>query len=91
MAGYWDSFSFTLCSGEYLETNKKTSHVFHGQWCLMKFFQWLCFDFFDFFNGCYKTKGRKNGNLRLYGARHMVKEHSDSERGNPLSPHRLFF
>ena len=27
--------------------------------------------------------------LRLYGVRHMVKDHSDSERGNPLSPHRL--
>ena len=27
--------------------------------------------------------------LRLYGVRHMVKNHSDSERGNPLQPHRL--
>ena len=27
----------------------------------------------------------------LYGIRHMVKDHSDSERGNPLPPHRLFF
>ena len=27
--------------------------------------------------------------LRLYGVRHMVKNHSDSEKGNPLSPHRL--
>ena len=27
--------------------------------------------------------------LRLYGVRHMVKEdHSDSEKGNPLPPHR---
>ena len=26
---------------------------------------------------------------RLYGVRHMVKDHSDSEKGNPLSPHRL--
>ena len=44
--------------------------------------------------------GRKEGNvlfndvlntfyLRLYGVRHMVKDHSDSEKGNPLSPHRL--
>ena len=23
--------------------------------------------------------------LRLYGVRHMVKDHSDSEKGNPLS------
>ena len=27
--------------------------------------------------------------FRLYGVRHMVKDHSDSERGNPLPPHRL--
>ena len=27
--------------------------------------------------------------LRLYGLRHMVKDHSDSEKGNPLPPHRL--
>ena len=46
--------------------------------------------------------GRKEGNvlfndalnkfyLRLYGVRHMVKDHSDSEKGNPLPPHRLLF
>ena len=46
--------------------------------------------------------GRKEGNilfngalntfyLRLYGVRHMVKNHSDRERGNPLPPHGLFF
>ena len=29
--------------------------------------------------------------LRLYGVRHMVKYHSDSERGNPLPPHGLLF
>ena len=27
--------------------------------------------------------------LRLYGIRHMVKDDSDSERGNPLLPHGL--
>ena len=27
--------------------------------------------------------------LRLYGVRHMVEDHSDSEKGNPLPPHRL--
>ena len=27
--------------------------------------------------------------LRLYGVRHMVKDHSNSEKGNPLLPHRL--
>ena len=26
---------------------------------------------------------------RLYGVRHMVKDHYDSEKGNPLPPHRL--
>ena len=46
--------------------------------------------------------GRKEGNvlfndalntfyLRLYGVGHMVKNHSDSERGNPLPPHGLLF
>ena len=29
--------------------------------------------------------------LQLYGVGHMVKYHSDSERGNPLPPHRLLF
>ena len=29
--------------------------------------------------------------LRLYGIRHMVNDHSDSEKGNPLPPHRLLF
>ena len=47
-----------------------------------------------------KEKGRKEGNvlfndalntfyLWLYGVMHMVKDHSDSEKGNPLLPHRL--
>ena len=29
--------------------------------------------------------------LQLDGVRHMVKDHSDSEKGNPLPPHRLLF
>ena len=29
--------------------------------------------------------------LRLYGVKHMVKNHSDSEIGNPLPPHGLLF
>ena len=29
--------------------------------------------------------------LRLYSVEHMVKDHSDSERGNPLPPHGLLF
>ena len=46
--------------------------------------------------------GRKEGNvlfndalntfyLWLYGVKHMVKNHSNSEKGNPLPPHRLLF
>ena len=27
--------------------------------------------------------------LRLFGIRHMIKDHSDSEKGNSLLPHRL--
>ena len=27
--------------------------------------------------------------LRIYGVGHMLKDHLDSERGNPLSPHGL--
>ena len=27
--------------------------------------------------------------LRLYGVRHMVKDHSENVKGNPLPPHRL--
>ena len=29
--------------------------------------------------------------LQLYGVGHMVKDHSDNERGNPLPPHGLLF
>ena len=29
--------------------------------------------------------------LTLYDVRHMVMDHSDSEKGNPLPPHRLLF
>ena len=29
--------------------------------------------------------------LRLYGVGHMVKVHSDREKGNPLLPHGLLF
>ena len=40
-----------------------------------------------FFNGTLNTFY-----LRLYNVRHMVKEHSDSERGNTLPPlHGLLF
>ena len=53
-----------------------------------------------FVNGRYLTARERNVlfndalktfYLRLYGVRHMVKDHSDSEKGNPLPPHRLLF
>ena len=38
------------------------------------------------------TKGLHLAPLRLYGVGHMVKDHSESERGNPLLPlHGLLF
>ena len=50
---------------------------------------------------CLKKEGRKemfyltthstHFYLQLYGVGHMVKDHSDSERGNLLPPHGLLF
>ena len=37
----------------------------------------------------YLTTNLNTFYLRLYGVRHIVKDHSDSEKGNPLPPHRL--
>ena len=65
----------------------------------MSFSPFLSF-FLSFSNNLYII--RKEGNvlfndalntfyLRLYGVGHMVKDHSDSERGNPQPPHRLFY
>ena len=57
----------------------------------------------DWRAGLWYYGGQKEGNvlfndalntfyLRLYGVGHMVKNHSDSERGNlPLPPHGLLF
>ena len=59
----------------------------------------------EFYNFIWNVKiasFRKEGNvlfnnalntfyLQLYGVGHMVKDHSDSERGNPLPPHGLLF
>ena len=51
-----------------------------------------------FINGCMASEGNVlfNGTLntfylRLYGVRHMVKDHSESLKGNLLPPHRLLF
>ena len=39
----------------------------------------------------YLTTNSTHFILRLYGVGHMVKDHSDSERGNGLPPHGLIF
>ena len=57
---------------------------------------------YDYMTSDIQERTRKEGNilfndalntfyLRLYGIRHMVKDHSDSERGNLLPPHGLLF
>ena len=56
----------------------------------------------DFHIPCNQLLGRNEGNvlfndalntfyLRLYGIEHMVKDHSDSKRENPLPPHGALF
>ena len=44
------------------------------------------------------SSGRKEGHVlfndalnTFYGVRHMVKDNSDSEKGNPMPPHGLLF
>ena len=51
-----------------------------------------------FTSSCYRKEGNVLFNdalntfyLRLHGVRHMVKDHTDSERGNPLPPYGLLF
>ena len=68
-------------------------------YCCMLFVV-VCWVFWGIF--WFGTEFRKEGNvlfndalntfyLQLYGVKHMVKDHSDSERGNPLPPHGLLF
>ena len=66
-------------------------------------FKRICFASFFLLVIIYSgEKGRKEGNvlfndalntfyLRLYCIRHMVKDHSDIESGNPLPSHGLLF
>ena len=67
--------------------------------CNSIFYLFQGFNDFPDFSSKY---GRKEGNvlfndtlntfyLRLYGIGYMVKDHSDSEKGNPLPPHGLLF
>ena len=41
--------------------------------------------------GCFIYDALNTFYLQLYDVRHMVKDDSDIERGNPLSPHRLLY
>ena len=71
---------------------------------LRDLFEGPCYDGTEFVSMslCVFFQFRKEGNvlfndtldtfyLRLHGVRHMVTDHSDSERGNPLQPHGLLF
>ena len=58
--------------------------------------KWKGHDFpYEFVNGrkeiFYLTTHSTHFIYGLYGVRHMVKDHLDSETGNPLPPHRLFY
>ena len=76
------SSSMASMDDAYLEGRKEvfylTTHSTHFIYCYME----GSVLFNDALNTFY---------LRLYGIRHMVKDHSDSERENPLLPHGLLF
>ena len=95
--GRWLEFvpSTTSCTKSWHVANTSTSSPESREW--MKRIRLILLVFI-----C-RNEGRKEeGNvlfndtlntfyLPLYGVRHMVKDHSDSEIGNPLPPHRLLF
>ena len=87
-------FIIQLSSASVIKVNQ-TVHKTHFDYC-------AAFSFFSFFLSFLSSSFffRKEGNvlfndalntfyLRLYGVTHMVKDHSDNERGNPLPPHGL--
>ena len=72
------------------------------RWIIVESFGYFLFQpvLHNWFMIFYPWDGRNEGSvlfndalntfyLRLYGVRHMVKNHSDSEKGNPLPPHRI--
>ena len=78
--GYFHGYDYYVCGRENVR-------VFCDLWIFGSIFKYLKLSnrernvlFNDALNTFY---------LRLYGVRHMVKDHSDSEKGNPLPPHRL--
>ena len=54
--------------------------------CIFAFYMYRCLYVHVLFNNILNTFY-----LWLYRVRHMVKDHSDSKRGNPLLPHGLLF
>ena len=82
----------------------RQDNTYHGLWYISSIKQIPTYRMNIGEYPCGTGKSRKEGNvlfndalntffiLRLYGVRHiMVKDHSDSERGNPLPPHGLLF
>ena len=69
----------STCNAHTLNSNK-TQNIHYYSFCYSKREGHFLFN--DALNTFY---------LRLYGVGHMVKDHSDSERGNPLPPHGLLF
>ena len=56
---------------------------FKNKWCkILKNMGWYCFT---------NIQGRKEMLYLMTHSTHTVKDHSDSERGNPLQPHGLLF
>ena len=87
----------------YFENTKLMQKKIFVFFCPFPFFSFRCncmICIFHLKEG--RKEGRKEGNgffndtlntfyLWLYGIRHMVEDHSGSERGNPLLPHELLF
>ena len=96
--------SSLLCRCLYILCDWKMKVVFHSTVYMTGLIvtnTFLCFDWSQCWCKLCSICG-KEGNglfndalntfyLRLYGVRYMVKDHSDSEKGNPLPPHRLLF
>ena len=81
---------FIICPSPY---NGQFKNVWSASLKNISFLLSSCFGLFHLLRNILKKEGNVLFNntfyLRLYGVRHMVKDHSDSEKGNPLPPHRL--
>ena len=93
-----ESLNLTQCLYMYLtpfSTHLNNSYIGYNDFRTFFYYkQW----FIDRINVCLRKEGNvlfndplKTFHLWLYGIKHMVKDHSDSERGNPLLPHGVYF